>query len=66
MAAREPLLRLDMVTALFSLVPIIGSSAVGVPATIILAVSGHRTKALILLVWGAGVVAQADNVIRPT
>jgi predicted PurR-regulated permease PerM len=54
-----------MVTALFSLVPIIGSSAVWVPATIILAVSGHWIKALILLVWGAGVVAQADNVIRP-
>jgi predicted PurR-regulated permease PerM len=54
-----------MVTALFSLVPIIGSSAVWVPAAIILAVSGHWIKALILLVWGAGVVAQADNVIRP-
>jgi predicted PurR-regulated permease PerM len=54
-----------MVTALFSLVPIIGSSAVWVPAGIILAVSGHWIKALILLGWGAGVVAQADNVIRP-
>jgi predicted PurR-regulated permease PerM len=54
-----------MVTALFSLVPIIGSSAVWVPAAIILAVSGHWIKALILLGWGGGVVAQADNVIRP-
>jgi len=54
-----------MVTALFSLVPIVGSSAVWVPAAIIFAVSGHWIKALILLVWGAGVVAQADNVIRP-
>ena len=54
-----------MVTALFSLVPIIGSSAVWVPAAIILAISGHWVKALILLAWGAGVVAQADNVVRP-
>jgi predicted PurR-regulated permease PerM len=54
-----------MVTALFSLVPIIGSSAVWVPAAIILAVSGHWIKALVLLGWGGGVVAQADNVIRP-
>src|SRR5215467_4544578 len=54
-----------MVTALFSLVPIVGSSAVWLPAAIIFAVSGHWIKALILLVWGAGVVAQADNVIRP-
>lgn len=54
-----------MVTALFSLVPIIGSSVVWVPAAIILAISGHWIKALTLVGWGAGVVAQADNVIRP-
>jgi predicted PurR-regulated permease PerM len=54
-----------MVTALFSLVPVVGSSAVWVPAAIILAVSGYWIKALILLGWGTGVVAQADNVIRP-
>ena len=54
-----------VVTALFSLVPLVGSSAVWVPAAIILAIGGHWIKGLILLGWGAGVVAQADNVIRP-
>ena len=54
-----------MVTALFSLVPIIGSAAVWAPAAIILAVGGHWVKAMIMLGWGAGVVAQADNVVRP-
>jgi predicted PurR-regulated permease PerM len=54
-----------VVTALFSLLPIIGSAAVWGPAAIVLAVSGHWVKALILLGWGAGVVAQADNVVRP-
>ena len=54
-----------LVTALFSLLPIIGSAAVWGPAAIVLAVSGHWVKALILLGWGAGVVAQADNVVRP-
>jgi len=54
-----------MVTALFSLVPIIGSAAVWGPAAIVLAVGGHWVKALILLGWGAGVVSQADNVVRP-
>ena len=54
-----------MVTALFSLLPIIGSAAVWAPAAIVLAISGHWVKALILLGWGAGVVAQADNVVRP-
>jgi predicted PurR-regulated permease PerM len=54
-----------MVTALFSLLPIIGSAAVWGPAAIVLAVSGHWVKAVILLGWGAGIVAQADNVVRP-
>jgi predicted PurR-regulated permease PerM len=54
-----------MVTALFSLLPIIGSAAVWGPAAIVLAISGHWVKALILLGWGAGVVAQVDNVVRP-
>ena len=54
-----------LVTALFSLVPLVGSAAVWAPAAIILAVSGHWVKALILLGWGAGVVAQVDNVVRP-
>ena len=54
-----------MVTALFSLLPIIGSASVWAPAAIVLAISGHWVKALILLGWGAGVVAQADNVVRP-
>ena len=43
-----------MVTALFSLLPIIGSAAVWGPAAIVLAVSGHWVKALILLGLGSG------------
>jgi predicted PurR-regulated permease PerM len=54
-----------MITALFSLIPIIGSSAVWGPAVIVLAAGGHWWKALILLAWGAGVVGQSDNFIRP-
>jgi predicted PurR-regulated permease PerM len=54
-----------MATALFSLIPLIGSAAVWVPAAIVLIAGGHLGKGLILLAWGAGVVAQADNVVRP-
>ena len=50
---------------LFSMVPVIGSAAVWVPAAIILIISGHWGKGLILLAWGAAVVGQADNVVRP-
>ena len=54
-----------MVTALFSLVPVMGSAAVWGPAVIILVISGHWWKALILLGWGAGVVGQIDTLVRP-
>jgi predicted PurR-regulated permease PerM len=54
-----------MITALFSTVPIIGSSAVWGPAVVVLAAGGHWWKALILLAWGAAVVGQSDNFIRP-
>ena len=54
-----------LVTALFSLIPIIGSAAVWGPAVIILVIGGHWWKALILLGWGAGVVGQVDTLVRP-
>jgi len=51
--------------AIFSFVPLIGTSIVWLPAAIFLFVSGHWIKGLVLLGWGAGVVGLADNVIRP-
>jgi predicted PurR-regulated permease PerM len=54
-----------VVTALFSLIPIIGSAAVWGPAVIVLIIAGHWWKGLILLGWGAAVVAQIDSLVRP-
>ena len=54
-----------VVTALFSLIPIIGSAAVWGPAVIILVIGGHWWKGLILLGWGVGVVGQVDSLVRP-
>jgi predicted PurR-regulated permease PerM len=54
-----------LVTALFSLIPLIGSAAVWGPAVIILLSSGHWGKGLILLGWGAAVISQVDSVVRP-
>jgi predicted PurR-regulated permease PerM len=54
-----------VVTALFSLIPLIGSAAVWGPAVIILAVGEHWWKALILLGLGAGVIGQIDSLVRP-
>ena len=54
-----------LATALFSLIPIIGSAAVWGPAVVVLMIAGHWWKAVILLGWGAAVVGQIDSLVRP-
>lgn len=54
-----------VVAAMFSLVPLVGSAAVWLPASIYLFISGHWVQALILIAWGGGVVGTIDNVLRP-
>jgi predicted PurR-regulated permease PerM len=54
-----------VVTAFLSLIPIIGSAAVWGPAVIVLILSGHWWKGLILLGWGFAVVGQVDSLVRP-
>jgi predicted PurR-regulated permease PerM len=54
-----------VVTAIISLIPLIGSSVIWLPASALLMMNGQWMKGLILLGWGAGVVGVADNFIRP-
>jgi predicted PurR-regulated permease PerM len=54
-----------LVTAACSLVPVVGTSLVWLPASIVLVASGHWVKGLILLIWGAAFVSLADHLIRP-
>lgn len=54
-----------LVTAVFSLVPVVGSAAVWVPASLVLLFTGHVVKGIILLAVGTGVIGLADNFLRP-
>jgi predicted PurR-regulated permease PerM len=54
-----------VVAAMFSLVPLVGSAAVWLPAAIYLFINGHWVQALVLIAWGGGVVGTIDNVLRP-
>ena len=54
-----------IVTGLFSVVPVIGSSAVWIPASLILLISGAWGKAAFMVLWGVCVVGLVDNVVRP-
>ncbi|AFL49871.1 putative PurR-regulated permease PerM [Sinorhizobium fredii] len=50
---------------LLAMVPVLGAFIVWVPAALSLALTGEWGKALILTVWGAGVVATVDNLLYP-
>jgi predicted PurR-regulated permease PerM len=52
-------------TAACSVIPIVGSALVWIPGTIVLLVQGKTGIAIGFLIWGALVVANADNFVRP-
>jgi predicted PurR-regulated permease PerM len=54
-----------VVAAFFSLVPVVGTAVVWIPAALYLAVTGSWIKALILIGWCLLVVGMVDNVLRP-
>jgi predicted PurR-regulated permease PerM len=54
-----------LVTAVFSFVPLVGSAAVWVPASLVLLLTGHAAKGVILLAVGVGVIGLVDNFLRP-
>jgi predicted PurR-regulated permease PerM len=54
-----------VVAAFFALLPLVGAAVVWAPAAIYLLATGHWAQAIILVVWGAGVVGTIDNVLRP-
>ena len=51
--------------ALFSMVPLVGTAFVWVPASIILVVLGSYGSALFLFIWGVFVIGSVDNIARP-
>lgn len=54
-----------VVMAFLSLLPVVGSWPVWVPAAIWLAVSGHWGRALVLVAVCAGLAGTVDNILRP-
>ena len=54
-----------VVIAFFSLVPVVGSALIWVPAALWLGFSGHWGKGLAVVVICGGVATVADNIVRP-
>jgi predicted PurR-regulated permease PerM len=53
------------VMAFASLIPVVGTALVWVPASLFLLVTGHIGKAIFLAVWCAVIVGSIDNFLRP-
>lgn len=51
--------------AFICIIPFAGSFLVWLPLSIYLIATGHWTKAIILIVWGALVISTVDNFLRP-
>lgn len=54
-----------VVSAVCSLIPVVGTALVWLPAAVILLWQGAWGKALFLALWGTLVVGMSDNVVRP-
>ena len=54
-----------VVASFFALLPLVGTAAVWLPASLYLLATGSWVKALILAVWGMFIVGTIDNVLRP-
>jgi predicted PurR-regulated permease PerM len=56
---------LGVLIAFCSIIPVVGSSLIWIPASVWLAMNGHWGKALVVLAICGGVAGVADNLVRP-
>lgn len=54
-----------VLTALASVVPLVGTAIVWVPAVVVLLAQGRTWAAIFMAVWSLGLVTSVDNVIKP-
>lgn len=54
-----------VITAVFAILPVVGSGMVWVPGAIALALEGRTGAAVGMALWGGILVANVDNLIRP-
>lgn len=54
-----------VVTAVLSILPVVGSGLVWVPATLVLVFEGRYGAAVFLGLWGLVLVGNIDNILRP-
>jgi len=56
---------LGVLVAFFSIVPVVGSALIWLPAALWLGLNGHWGRALVIVAICGGVATVADNIVRP-
>lgn len=54
-----------VIMAVLSMLPVVGAFVVWIPAALFLLLTGHWIQALILTIYGVGVINTADNILYP-
>jgi predicted PurR-regulated permease PerM len=54
-----------MLMAVFSVIPFLGTAFIWLPGGLILIIQGHTWSGILLILWGAIVVGNIDNLLRP-
>jgi predicted PurR-regulated permease PerM len=54
-----------VVTMAFAILPVLGSGMIWGPAAVVLFMQGRALPAVLLIIWGAGVMGSVDSFIRP-
>jgi predicted PurR-regulated permease PerM len=60
-----PALFWGFIMAVASLIPVVGTALIWLPASLYLAITGQTGWAIFMLCWGAFVVGSIDNFLRP-
>lgn len=53
-----------IITGFSSIIPLLGTGLVWIPAGVYLLVAGHTWQGIFIITWGAAILGSADNVIR--
>ena len=56
---------LMMLTMVLAIIPFVGATAVWLPTSCWLFFDDHRIAAVVLAIYGAGIISTADNIIKP-
>ena len=64
-AGLDAVVALGVATAVFSVVPVVGSAVIWVPAAGVLLANGEIGWAVFVAVWSLGLTASVDNIIKP-